>query len=227
MITPRRDYTHKSSIPCAVTQKDLGFQVNKSPSWNDYCLTRTRKLLRALFTPKRNSSTNCSLVVRMNANTGYIVPILSFYSQAWFLSIAVCKHSVRNQKIAVRWFFTSSDDFKKIDETETLTVVKVFSGTRPASITQSLKWTLRREHWKVIKIIERKILLFLLGSRCYSFSAECPSRHCKVISTCCSTQGSRKRAAKCTRLILSICHPQVSTILLEVCSSVLASTWSR
>ena len=47
------------------------------------------------------------------------------------------------------------------------------------------------------------------------------------MSTCCGTWGSRRRAAKCTRLILSIFHQQISTLILEVCSSVLAGSWSR
>ena len=71
------------------------------------------------------------------------------------------------------------------------------------------------------------LLLLLLGIRSLSFRAQCPSRHFKIMSTCCGTWGSRRRAAKCTRLIPSIFHQKISTLILKVGSLVLAGSWSR
>ena len=59
------------------------------------------------------------------------------------------------------------------------------------------------------------IPLLLLGIRSFSCKAQCPSRHFKIMFTCCGTWGSRMRAAKCTRLILSIFHQQISTLILK------------
>ena len=102
------------SLPCAVTQRNIGLEVNRSLSWDDNCLTRTRKALRALSSLKRNLSTNSILVVKVNAYTGYVLPILAYCSQAWYLNITAFKDSEKLKKIAVRWIFISStgDDFK-------------------------------------------------------------------------------------------------------------------
>ena len=101
-------------LPCAVTQRNIGLEVNKSLSWDDNCLTRTRKALKALSSLKRNLSTNSILVVKMNDYTGYVVPILAYCSQAWYPNITAFKDLEKIKKIAVKWIFDSStgDDFK-------------------------------------------------------------------------------------------------------------------
>ena len=101
-------------LPCAVTQRYLGLQVNKSLSWSDNCLARTRKAMRARFSLKPNLSTNNKLVVKIVAFTKYIVPMLAYGSQAWYPNITALKDSEEVQKLVMRWIFNPStdDDYK-------------------------------------------------------------------------------------------------------------------
>ena len=64
------------NIALLETQKDLGLVITKSLTWHNNCQQRTNKALKALFSLERNLSSNCSLNVKINAFTGYVMPIL-------------------------------------------------------------------------------------------------------------------------------------------------------
>ena len=102
-------------MSCAVTQRDLGLKMNKSLSWNDDSLTRTRKALKTLFSLKRNFSKESILVVKMH----YYV--LRSANSSLLFSSMVSRHGIHNlerlresSKKAVRSIFNSSavDDFE-------------------------------------------------------------------------------------------------------------------
>ena len=65
------------NIALLETQKDLGLVITKSLTWHNNCQQRTNKALKALFSLKRNLSSNCSINVKINAFTGYVMPILN------------------------------------------------------------------------------------------------------------------------------------------------------
>ena len=100
---------------CPGIQRYVWLQAKKSLSWNDNCRTR-KKALKALFILKRSLSAHSSLVLEMNAYTGYAVLIRARSLQAWFPNITVFENLEESQKRSVRWMYISSigDVCKKI-----------------------------------------------------------------------------------------------------------------
>ena len=65
------------------SQKDLGLIITSNLSRQGNCNHRVQKATRAFFQIKRNMSAVSSTSTKMNSYTGYIVPMLTYCSQAW------------------------------------------------------------------------------------------------------------------------------------------------
>ena len=60
------------SVKC---QRDLGLIIQQNLSWNGNCLSRSRKAMSALLKMKRNLSCSFDWKVKLNAYTGFVLPI--------------------------------------------------------------------------------------------------------------------------------------------------------
>ena len=99
------------NIALLETQKDLGLVITKSPTWHNNCQQRTNKALKALFNLEGNQSSNCCINVKINAFTGYVMPILTYCSQSWLPRNSGIRDMERVQKIAAKWFYGSHIEY--------------------------------------------------------------------------------------------------------------------
>ena len=79
------------------SQKDLGLIITSNLSWQGNCDHRVKKATSAFFQIKRNISAISSTSNKMNCYTGYIVPILTYCSQAWL-----------SNRMATKWILGKS-----------------------------------------------------------------------------------------------------------------------
>ena len=70
------------------SRRDLGLIVSKNLNWNSNCNHRLSKATKAFYQLKRSMTDSASLKNKLNAYTGYVVPILSYCSQAWLPNTA-------------------------------------------------------------------------------------------------------------------------------------------
>ena len=81
-------------------RRDLDLLVSNSMSWTENCTTRSSKSLRALFKIRRNVSPHCNTQLKILAYTGYVMPILTFCSEAYYPSVSSLKKLEKIQKHA-------------------------------------------------------------------------------------------------------------------------------
>ena len=93
-------------------QKDLGLVITPNLTWNENCKMRAQKATRAFFQLKRNISATCSWVNKLHSYTGYIVPIITYCSQAWSPSRANLVSFERVQVMATKWILNCNLDYK-------------------------------------------------------------------------------------------------------------------
>ena len=72
-------------------QRDLCLRVSNSLSWTEKCTTRSNKSLRALFKIRRNVAAHCNTQLKIHAYTGYVMPILTFCSKAYYPNVSSLK----------------------------------------------------------------------------------------------------------------------------------------
>ena len=93
-------------------QKDLSLLITRNVTLNENCEIRAQKATRAFFQLKRNISTTCSWVNKLHSYTGYIVPIITYCSQAWSPSRANLVSFERVQVMATKWILNYNLDYK-------------------------------------------------------------------------------------------------------------------
>ena len=81
------------------SQRDLGLIVSKNLTWNSNCNHRLSKATKAFYQTKRSLTDSGSLKNKLNAYTGYVVPILSYCSQAWLQNRQQLEKIEKLQKI--------------------------------------------------------------------------------------------------------------------------------
>ena len=87
--------------PCR-EQTDLGLILICNLTKNSNCHQRSAKAMSALFQIKRNLIVNCSVKTKLNAYTGYIVPIVTYASHACCSSGQNLHESDYIQKVATK-----------------------------------------------------------------------------------------------------------------------------
>ena len=65
-------------------QKDLGITMAPKLNWKPNVGKRCSKALKVFYFLKRNTSTSRKLSAKLNAYAGYVVPIVTYATQAWF-----------------------------------------------------------------------------------------------------------------------------------------------
>ena len=93
------------------SQRDLGLIVSNKLTWNKNCSRRTSKAISALFQIKRSLTMKSSGTTRLNAYTGYVVPIVTYASQAWTPSRSKMEQLERVQKLATKWILGTSKTY--------------------------------------------------------------------------------------------------------------------
>ena len=94
-------------------QNDLGLLITPNLTWNENCKMRAQKATRAFFQLKPNISATCSWVNKLHLYTGYIVPIITYCSQAWSPSRANLVSFERVQVMATKWILNCNLDYKE------------------------------------------------------------------------------------------------------------------
>ena len=93
-------------------QKDLGLLITPNLTWNENCEIRAQKATRAFFQLKRNIFATCSWVNKLHSYTGYIVPVITYCSQAWSPSRANLVNFERVQVMATKWILNCNLHYK-------------------------------------------------------------------------------------------------------------------
>ena len=100
----------KKNLSSVNSQRDLGLIVSNKLTWNENC-SRTSKAISALFQIKRSLTMKSSVTTRLNAYTGYVVPIVTYASQAWTPSRSNMEQLERVQKLATKWILRTSKTY--------------------------------------------------------------------------------------------------------------------
>ena len=93
------------------SQRDLGLIVSNKLTWNENCSRRTSKAISALFQIKRSLTMKSSVTTRLNAYTVFVVPIVTYASQAWTPSRSNMEQLERVQKLATKWILGTSKTY--------------------------------------------------------------------------------------------------------------------
>ena len=99
-------------LPILKEQKNLDVLVSSDLTWSSNVDLITSKALRALYEIKRNVSKNVTLEDKLNAYTGYVVPILVYSSQVSHLTTTCLRKVEKIQRLATNVFFGVNVDYK-------------------------------------------------------------------------------------------------------------------
>ena len=97
--------------PCK-EQRDLDLIVSCNLTWISNCHQRSAKALSALFQIQRNIAVNCSVKTKLHACTGFIVPIVTYASQAWCPKRQNLQEIEHIQKVATKWILATNAAYK-------------------------------------------------------------------------------------------------------------------
>ena len=81
-----------TTLASALYQRDLGVLMINNLTWRLNCNTRLNKAWRAFYFLKRNISKIASWKTKLNAYTGFVVPVVAYASQVWYASKGDMKH---------------------------------------------------------------------------------------------------------------------------------------
>ena len=90
------------------SQKDHGLIITSNLSWQGNCDHRVKKASSAFFQIERNMSPISSTSTKMNCYSGYIVPILTYCSQAWLPNRTNMYKIEKVQIMATKWILGNS-----------------------------------------------------------------------------------------------------------------------
>ena len=85
-------------------QKDLGVQISNDLSWQENCNLRRTKSLKSLRFLKGNISFKSTTKPKLNANTGYVVPAISYACESGTPPNQTCQTSKEYRKVQHRGF---------------------------------------------------------------------------------------------------------------------------
>ena len=96
-----------SQLQTTNVHRDLGVQVTGSLSWSPNCEPRVQSSLRSFYQIKRILSSKTSLKFKIDLYCGYIVPIVTYASQAWYAN--KMQQLERVQRKASAWILQTAD----------------------------------------------------------------------------------------------------------------------
>ena len=101
----------KHKLDQVKNQRDLGLQVSENLNWNENAPLENEKVC-AFFKLKRNISQKCEQKSKLNAYLGYVVPIVTYCSQAWFPHKSQMKE-IEKLRIATKWILSKKQSYKQ------------------------------------------------------------------------------------------------------------------
>ena len=100
--------------PCK-EQRDLGLIVNCNITWNSNCHQRSAKAMSALFQIEGYLAVSCSVKTKLDAYTGYFVPIVTYAFQTWCpnrQNLQEIEEIEHIQKVATKWILAINAAYK-------------------------------------------------------------------------------------------------------------------
>ena len=95
-------------------QKDLGITMAPKLNWKPTVEKRCSKALKAFYFYKGNTSRSTKLSAKLNAYAGYVVPIVTYATQASFANKTETKEIERVPKKATSWILNNWElNYKK------------------------------------------------------------------------------------------------------------------
>ena len=94
-------------------QKDLGVLIWNNLSWKKNCNLRRTKPLKLLWFLKRNISFKTTTKAKLNAYTGYVVPVISYAYEVWYPTKTDLSNIKRIQKNATQWILNNTIPYKE------------------------------------------------------------------------------------------------------------------
>ena len=98
-----------SQLQTTNVHQDLGVQITGSLSWSPNCESCVQSSLRCFYQIKRNISSKTSLKSKIDLYCGYIVPIVTYASQAWYANKSEMQQLERVQRKASAWILQTAD----------------------------------------------------------------------------------------------------------------------
>ena len=89
-------------------QKDLRVLISNDLSWKENCNLRRTKSLKSLWFLKRNISFKSTTKAKLNAYTGYVVPVISYACEVWYPTKTDLSNIERIQKSATQWLLNNN-----------------------------------------------------------------------------------------------------------------------
>ena len=93
-----------SQLQTTNVHRDLGVQVTGSLSWSPNCESSVQSSLRSFYQIKQNVSSKTSLKSKIDLYCGYIVPIVTYASHAWYANKSEMQQLERVQRKRVVGF---------------------------------------------------------------------------------------------------------------------------
>ena len=94
------------------SQRDLVVVVTENLTWTANANRRFSKAMRALWYLKRNISNKTSVINKLNAYKGSVVPIISYASEVWHPNKGDLILLEKLQKNATKWILGNPIDYK-------------------------------------------------------------------------------------------------------------------
>ena len=94
-------------------QKDLGVLISNDLSWKENCNLRRTKSLKSLWFLMRKLSFKASTKAKLNAYTGYVVPVISYACEVWYPTKTDFSNIERIQKSATQWILNNTIPYKE------------------------------------------------------------------------------------------------------------------
>ena len=125
----------KKSLSNVQIQRDLGVMISNNLSWNENSYRRATKAMGAFFQIKLSLSQKCAIQAKLNAYTGYVVPIRTFASQKWLPNKTNTVTLEKVQKMATRWILSPEKKLlRKNERAETPPPQSLYGNARYAVV---------------------------------------------------------------------------------------------
>ena len=94
-------------------QKHLGVQISNDLSWKENCNVLRIESLKSMWFLKRNIYFKSTTKTKLNAYTGYVVPVISYASEVWYPTKTDLSDIERIQKSATQWILDNTIPYKE------------------------------------------------------------------------------------------------------------------
>ena len=107
-------------------RKDLSVLISNELSWKENCNLCRNKSLKSLWFLKRYISFKSTTKAKLNAYTGYVVPVISYACEVWYPTKTDLSNIERIQKKATQWILNTIPYKEKLKELNLLPLSMYF-----------------------------------------------------------------------------------------------------